>query len=170
MALYVYHGMGVEYILVFSVKPAAISKYYRTAEYRSMYLRQLRDTRGLSDSRQNHPDLQTPRILNDESDIQSLVDLTDTSWMNPPRPEQDDLVSLSSSTLATSDVVNYLLRAHSVGKSADNRLQTVHLEKEPPTLKFHDKMKEQNFKTFSNLNRKKGQFQISSERGCSQGR
>ena len=59
----------------FSLKPGAVTKYYLTAEYRSMYLRQMRDLIGLGMSKLSHPDLQSPRINKDEADVQSLIDL-----------------------------------------------------------------------------------------------
>jgi len=45
-----------------SLKPGAMTKYYITAEYRSMYLKQLRDLIGQGRSKLSHPDLQGPEI------------------------------------------------------------------------------------------------------------
>jgi len=58
-----------------------------------MFLRQLRDIRGLGGSKLNHPDLQQARINNDEADIQALMDLMENTWINPLRHDQDDLVN-----------------------------------------------------------------------------
>ena len=44
------------------MKPGAMTKYYITAEYRSMYLKQLRDLIGQGRSKLSHPDLQGPEI------------------------------------------------------------------------------------------------------------
>ena len=51
---------------------------------------------GLGGSRLNHPDLQQSRILKDEADAQSHVNLMEDSWINPFRSDQDSLVSLAT--------------------------------------------------------------------------
>ena len=84
----------------FSLKCGAV----RRSEYRSMYLRQLRDMIGHQDSDFRHPDLHPPRIKRDETDIQSLVDLMETSWLNPFSPDHQELVSLSTATAAPPDI------------------------------------------------------------------
>lgn len=102
----------------FSLKSGALSKYYLTAEYRSMYLRQLRDLTGQSMSKLSHPDLQGPRIQKDEADVQSLIDVMENNWLNPLSPDESDLVSLSTGFLAPPDVTRDLLRAHEIGEEA----------------------------------------------------
>ena len=62
----------------FSLKPGTASKFYLTAEYRTMYLRELRDVIDLG-STLAHPDLQRSRIRKDEANIESLVDLMENS-------------------------------------------------------------------------------------------
>ncbi|KAG0728083.1 hypothetical protein GWK47_033223 [Chionoecetes opilio] len=80
----------------FSLKGGAVARYYLTSEYRSRYLRQLRAmVVGQKYTDFSHPDLQMPRIRRDEADVQSLVQLMETSWLNPFNAEQGDLVSLS---------------------------------------------------------------------------
>ncbi|PIK43758.1 hypothetical protein BSL78_19393 [Apostichopus japonicus] len=64
----------------FSLKPEAIRRYYHTAEYRSMYLRQLREMTGLGGANFDHADLHQPRIQKDEKDIRSVLDLVENSW------------------------------------------------------------------------------------------
>ena len=68
-------------------------------------------------SKLNHPDLQLSRIHKDEHDIQSLVDLMETSWINPLRHDQVEFTSLSTATVAPSDIANDLLKAFKVGGS-----------------------------------------------------
>ena len=63
----------------FSLKPGAASKCYLTAEYRTMYLRELRDVIGLGGSKLAHPDLQRSHIRKDKADVESLVDLMENS-------------------------------------------------------------------------------------------
>ncbi|KAG0719225.1 hypothetical protein GWK47_050917 [Chionoecetes opilio] len=70
----------------------AVARYYLTSEYRSRYLRQLRAmVVGQKYMDFSHPDLQMPRIRRDEADVQSLVQLMETSWLNPFKAEQGDL-------------------------------------------------------------------------------
>ncbi|KAJ8414978.1 hypothetical protein AAFF_G00025010 [Aldrovandia affinis] len=52
----------------FSLKRAAVERYYLTSEYRSNYLKQLRRMVGHGMSHLSHPDLQMPRITRDEAD------------------------------------------------------------------------------------------------------
>ena len=59
----------------FSLNRAAVEMYYLTSEYRSMYLRQLRQMVGRGMSHLSHPDLHMPRITRDEADVQSIVKL-----------------------------------------------------------------------------------------------
>lgn len=67
----------------FSLKPAAVNKYYLIAEYRSIFLRHLKDIFHLSASTAQHNDLQQSRISGDESDLKSLIALIEESWINP---------------------------------------------------------------------------------------
>ena len=78
----------------------------------------------------------------------------ETSWINPLSQDQDGFVSLSTSSLATSDVANDLLKAHSIGEQAYKDFKEDRLQKYPPTAKFYDTMKKQSLKTFTHLNRK----------------
>ena len=52
----------------------------------------------------NPPDLPLSRIHKDEHDIQSLVDLMETSWINPLRHDQVEFIYLPTATVALSDV------------------------------------------------------------------
>ena len=48
-----------------------------------------------------------------------------------------------------------IFKAHRVGEEVYQNLKKNCLEKDPPTVKFHEKMIKQNLKTFINLKRKK---------------
>ena len=138
----------------FSLKPGAVTKYYLTAEYRSMYLRQLRDMIGQGKSRLSHADLQGPRIKKDEADVQAFIDLMENSWINPLSPDEMDLVSFSTGTMAPPDVTRDLLRAVEVGEEAYQVFKQTRLEEEAPSVKFHDKMTKKNLKTFTDVTKK----------------
>ncbi|KAJ8367499.1 hypothetical protein AAFF_G00317220 [Aldrovandia affinis] len=77
----------------FSLKRAAVERYYLTSGYRSNYLKQLRRMVGRGMSHFSHPDLQMPRITRDEADVQSIVKLLEDDWTNPFDPMK---VSLSA--------------------------------------------------------------------------
>jgi len=138
----------------FSLKPGAVTRYYLTSDYRSMYLGHLRDMVGRSHSQLNHPDLQLPRIRRDEADIQSLVDLMENSWLDPLSPDQAQFVSLSTATVAPPDVANDLLAARTVGEEAYQDFKKKRLETNPPTAQFNDKMTKRNLKTFTHIRKK----------------
>ena len=46
-----------------------------------------------------------PRIRKDEADMKSLIDMMENNWMNPLSPDESDLVSLSTGTVAPPAVV-----------------------------------------------------------------
>ena len=131
-----------------------MSRHYLTAEYRAVYLRTLRDMTGQGSSKLSHPDLQGPRIRKDEADVKSLIDLMENNWLNPLSPDESDLVSLSTGTVAPQGVVNDLLRAFEVGEDAYQTFKQTRLDDDPPSVKFHDKMTKQRLKTFSTISTK----------------
>ena len=57
----------------FSLKPNAVSKYYLVAEYRSTFLRQLKDMLHISRSSPKHNDLRRSRITRDETDVKNII-------------------------------------------------------------------------------------------------
>ena len=138
----------------FSLKTAAVYKYYLTSEYRSAYLRQLREMVGQGDSQFNHPDLQLPRIRRDEAGVQSIVDILDNCWLNPFSPDQCEFVSLSTATVAPPHVVNDLLDAHKIGEQAYQAFKHERLETTPPIKKFYDTITKKKLKTFSDIGKK----------------
>ena len=85
----------------FSLKPGAVNKYYLIAEYRSMFMRQLKDMLHVSTLKSKLSDFQPSRIAKDEADVKSLVSIVDGSWINPFLGSQRDPVCLSSGKLAT---------------------------------------------------------------------
>ena len=84
----------------FSLKPAALSRYYLTAEHRSTCLKQLRDLTDIKPPGVSHHDLQSSRNRKDELAVQSLVDLMETEWINPFSGAPTELISLSTGTVA----------------------------------------------------------------------
>ena len=141
----------------FSLKHGAVTSYYLMSEYRSKFLRQLRCMVDLDDYQVNHPDLHLPRIRRDEANV-SMVQLMETSWLNSFSRDQDEFVSLSTSTVAPPNVSNDLLEAHRIGEEAYQSFKQEHLEASSPKMQFHDKMTKKKLMTFSDI-RKKSQNQ-----------
>ena len=138
----------------FSLKGGAVARYYLTSEYRSRYLRQLRAMVGQQYTDFSHPDLQMPRIRRDEADVQSFVQLMETSWLNPFNPEQGELVSLSTATAAPPEVAKDLLGAYRIGEDAYQAFKEERLGTDSPTTLFHDKMTKKKLRTFSDIRMK----------------
>ncbi|KAG0721648.1 hypothetical protein GWK47_046054 [Chionoecetes opilio] len=121
----------------FRLKGGAVARYYLTSEYRSRYLRQLRAmVVGQKYTDFSHPDLQMPRIRRDEADVQSLVQLMETSWLNPFNAEQGDLVSLSTATTAPPEVAKDLLGAYRIGEDAYQAFKEERLETDTQLYSF----------------------------------
>ena len=66
----------------FSLRPNAVSKCYLVAEYRSTFLRQLKEMLHISSSCCQHKDLQPARIARDEADVQSIVSILQNTSLN----------------------------------------------------------------------------------------
>ena len=122
-----------------------------TQEFRSQYLRQLREmthTKACS-SKLVHHDLQAERKKKDEQDVEPLIDLMESSWLNLMSPDEDELVNLSTGTLAPPDVQRDLMTDHAVGEAAYEEFKA-RLD-EDTQEKFYDKLKKQSLKTFANV-------------------
>ena len=104
-------------------------------------------------ARLNHPDLQQSRILKDEADIQSLVNLMEDSWINPFRSDQDSLVSLATAAMPPMEIAHDLMNASKVGEEAFEAFRTRRLENN--TVDFFATLKKQKLKTFSDVYTKK---------------
>ena len=51
----------------------------------------------------HHQDLQITRISIDEHDVQNLVEMLENNWINPFVGEKQDLVNVSTGTIAPSE-------------------------------------------------------------------
>ncbi len=107
----------------FSLKPGTVSRYYLTAEYRASALRQMREHVATSSRVFSHADLGASRISKDESDVSSITDLLENNWTNPFLPDSQDMVSISTGTVAPPNVVHDLLTAHQQGETAYREFQ-----------------------------------------------
>ena len=135
----------------FSLKPKAVSKYYLVAEYRGIFIRNLKDMLHMDGAPGClHNDLQKSRIAKEESDVKSLLE-TISNWINPFELGEKDLVCLSSGKAATEKLGPDLLQAHRTGENAYRRFSEMRLESSPVKVKFNDSMKKAQLKTFSNL-------------------
>lgn len=102
----------------FSLRPNGVSKFYLVAEYRSTFLRQLKDILHVNRPSFQNKDLQPTRIARDESDVTSIISVLQNTWLNPFNPDLRDLVCLSTGKVATPDVQHDLLQAKDVGEKA----------------------------------------------------
>ena len=78
----------------FDLNSGAVKQYYITAEHRSVFLHQLRDTIQSSRFKVPHADLQSTRAQKDEKAICTFVSLIQ-SWVNPFK-ETQTLVGIST--------------------------------------------------------------------------
>ena len=137
----------------FSLKPKAVNKYYLVAEYRSIFMRKLKDMLHLSKSSCHHNDLQKSRIARDETDVQSLR-TTMEGWVNLFRGDMQDLICLSTGKMTSEDVAGDLLQAKHLGERAFQNFSKESLEANPPKVRFHDSMSKTMLKTFKHMNKK----------------
>ena len=131
----------------FSLNQGALSRYYLTAEHRANALRQLRYLISLQSPGLGHADLQSSRITRDEADVESIVELLESSWINPFGNEPIDLVSISTGAAAPPGVCSDLLKARERGEEA-YKLQAERLEKGSG---FYDPIKKLKLKTFTDM-------------------
>ena len=123
-----------------SLRPHAVSKYYLVAEYRCIFMRNLKDMLQLNTLRCLHIDLQKTRIYWDESDVKSLLSMLD-SWINPFAIEKHDLVCLSTGKMATEQIEKDL---RNIGERAYHCFSQQRLGSNPAKEKFFDAMKKVN--------------------------
>lgn len=135
----------------FSLMPGAISRYYLTSEYRSGFLQLLRDSLQLSKPTNCHKDLHKSRIQRDGTDVEKLISMIESCWINPFSSENTILVGLSTGVQAPDAIKKDLLGAHTTGEKAYKLFKEERLENDPPVRKFHDPMTKRNLKTFSHM-------------------
>ena len=137
----------------FSLKAGAIKRYYITSEYRSAFLGQLRDMVQGNRSNVCHTDLQRLRIHKDEDAVSIVVGII-KDWVNP-FVEKQDLISISTEKTAPRDIASDLLKAYEIGEQAYACFKGERLDRDPPANKYHEPMKTNRLKTFSNMCKKK---------------
>ena len=133
----------------FSTKPSAVSKYYLNAEYRSTALKQLRSVIEVDSPHNIHSDLQPSRVKKDETDVQSVVELLQTSWTNPFQNNPCDIINLSTGTTAPPDISNDLLLAHESGQK--NYQAFYHDRLQNRSKAFYDRLPKLKLKTFTDM-------------------
>lgn len=136
----------------FSLKSNTVSKYYLTAEYRSICIRQLRQLSGTTLKTSYHHDFGSVRKTKDEISVKAVVELLDNDWVNPFENQMQDMVSLSSGISASEDVKNDLLRGQELGSTAYNSFVESRLKE---GKNFYEPLKKMKLKTFSSMREKK---------------
>ncbi|XP_053399793.1 uncharacterized protein LOC123523028 [Mercenaria mercenaria] len=138
----------------FSLNPGAISRYYLTAEYRSICLRNIREMTDIKVTGLSHVDLEPERVKKDESAVQAILDLLENKWLNP-FVGNSELVSLSTGMTASMDICNDLLGAKEKGENAYQAFKENRLLTEQPSEMFYDRLPRQQLKTFSSIQKTK---------------
>ncbi|KAG1684934.1 hypothetical protein GQR58_009272 [Nymphon striatum] len=82
------------------------------------------------------------RIIKDEAAVQALVTMLESNWINPFDENSQELASISTGKLATTDITEDLLHAHESGKKAYDAFKTGGLEQEPPARSRKLKIKD----------------------------
>ena len=77
--------------------------------------------------------------------------MMENNWLNPLYPDESDLVSLSTVTVAPPAMVKDLLRAFEVVEEGYQTYKRTILDDDRPSVKFHDKLTKQRLKTFSTI-------------------
>ena len=101
----------------------------------------------------SHDGLHLSRIAQDEKDVAAMVDLI-KNWTDPFAGHMTQS-SISTGAVATTAIVEDLASAYKVGEAAYADFKKTHLESQPPTVKFYDKLKKEKLKTFSALSKTK---------------
>ena len=57
----------------FSLKPGAVERYYLTAEFRTLFLRNLREMLGYAKGQHGHVDLHLSLFAKNEKDVSSII-------------------------------------------------------------------------------------------------
>ena len=104
---------------------------------------------GYAKGKHGHAGLHSSRIAQDEKDVAAMVDLI-KNWTDPFAGHMKQS-SISTGAVATNAIVEGLASAYKVGEAAYADFKTIRLESQPPTVKFHDKLKKEKLKTFSAL-------------------
>lgn len=99
-----------------------------------------------------HPDLQPTRIKRDEEDVQAVIHLLETTWINPFNVSSDQLVSISTAIAAPNDVAKDLLEAKKKGTEAYDLFKHERLENS--NVSFFEKITKLKLKTFADVGKK----------------
>ena len=137
----------------FSLNPGTVSKYYLTAEYRSICLRNLREMVHGKPPGVSHADLEPARIKKDEQSTQAVVDLLETTRVNP-FSTQYDLISISTASAAPPDVKHDLINAREKGGKDYGEFQKSRLD-ENAYKDFYERQPKLQLKTFCYLKNSK---------------
>ena len=139
----------------FSLNPGALQQYFMTAEFRAMFLQEMREMVGYAQGNNGHADLQKSTIKKDYKDVQEMTDLLLNSWLNPFSDESQPLASISTSVVPSPDIALDLAKAYLSGQAAYQDFKNNRLEPDKPLVKFHDTLKKQKLKTFTSMSKAK---------------
>ena len=107
----------------------------------------------LNKSNFHHTDLQSTRIVRDETDVKSLVAKLQSHWLDPFSSVQQDPVCLSTGKVTPPKIQQDLLGAKAVREKAYEIFRVERLESQPAKTKFHDTIPKAKLQTFTDLNK-----------------
>eukprot|EP00795_Rhopilema_esculentum_P000015 gene15-9612_t len=132
-----------------SLRPGAVQRYYLMAEFRALFLRNLREMVGYAKGKHGHADLQSSRNAQDKKDVTAMADLI-KNWTDP-FAGHGQLSSISTEAVAITAIAEGLASAFKVGEAAYADFKKTHLESQPTTVRIYDTLKKQKLKTFNAL-------------------
>ena len=102
----------------------------------------------LKDHSLNHPDLVASHIQKDKRDVQSVIEVLESNWINPFELPSDELMSISSGITAPKSVASDLLTAQDQGEKAYQEFVDSRLKK---GTAFYNPLKKLQLKSFDSL-------------------
>ena len=113
----------------------------------------MREMVNVSNTHVQHADLQQSRVKKDEDAVSSLITLI-KSWVNP-FAMANPLISISTARAVPPNIAKDLENAWEVGDKCYTNFKIERLESNSAIKKFHDPLKLNKLKTFSNLTKRK---------------
>ena len=106
----------------------------------------MKDMLDLNKSNFHHTDLQSTRIVRDETDVKSLVAMLQSPWLEPFSTVQQDPVCISTGKVAPAKIQQDLPAAKAVGEKAYEIFRVERMESQSAKNKFHNTTRRQSCK------------------------
>ena len=139
-------------IIGFSLKKGAVERWVLTAHTRATILGDLKKFLGIIEesNKSHHKECSKGRLSRDEEDVRK-VENTIRRWINS-FDKNEDLINISSGTVAADSLANDLLGARKIGEDCAEDFIKNRIVKH--SVEFFDPLPKNNLKTFSISNKK----------------